>query len=422
MNLIGFEKLLFLISLIAFGHSMCVPIPLNVSIGNLYPWWAKTYQLYSVQTHEFIFLIYFLIYSKDKIIKLWFCNSEYGRNSILALFYLSLWCTIPSLFGEQPVKDIFRGGRLFLNGLIYLAIFDFTSNGSNLAIKSTIAGMVIGTIANLKMSQLYSDTNELTSLSGQNTPGVAMGIGIHLCAWCYYSEKRMLNKLIVLGFTSILIEGCSLSYSRVGWISGFMGLIALGVIMLKSRGFMTLNIIIVLGWMAYSTMYGNLSDKIDRFESLLVKKGSQFGDGDKIRLAYFKISAEIAALYPLGVGYSGYYNAQLDIAPNVEGANREDDPTEANPHSSFLWYLVSGGIIGGGLSVYLFVNLLLIIYSSWIRIAGGVGVILTILAIISYTTIALTVPYIFNSMILLLPTAYIRGLVCKKDINGSLVV
>jgi hypothetical protein len=68
---------------------------------------------------------------------------------------------------------------------------------------------------------------------------------------------------------------------------------------------------------------------------------------------------EIVLRYPLGVGYSGFYDAMsaTDIY-RFGRANAEESVADANPHATFLWYSTAGGLPGGILSIIVFVALL----------------------------------------------------------------
>ena len=91
-------------------------------------------------------------------------------------------------------------------------------------------------------------------------------------------------------------------------------------------------------------------------------------------------------------------------------AAHEESPREANPHSTFLWYAVTGGIFGGVLAIVLFLLFLRIMKIGLFSAFGQTGSVFFYLIAGSMFIIGVTVPYLFNSTILILPTAIAVGL------------
>jgi formate/nitrite transporter FocA (FNT family) len=127
-------------------------------------------------------------------------------------------------------------------------------------------------------------------------------------------------------------------------------------------------------------------------------------------MAYVYGTTEIVLKNPLGVGYSGFYDAMIQTDVYKSGvAAREVKPKEANPHMTFLWYSSTGGVFASFLSILLFFFLARISKISLQRVFGKPGLILFICFIGSMLMIAITVPYLFNSTIFYLPVAIIAG-------------
>ena len=89
-------------------------------------------------------------------------------------------------------------------------------------------------------------------------------------------------------------------------------------------------------------------------------------------------------------------------------AAREVD-YEANPHSAFLYYASAGGIPGGVMIIAVFVMLLKSMRVGLVSALGRPGMALFALAAPSFLLIALTVTYLVNSMILIVPAAIAAG-------------
>ena len=93
----------------------------------------------------------------------------------------------------------------------------------------------------------------------------------------------------------------------------------------------------------------------------------------------------------------------------------KENEHDLNPHSSFLWYLTAGGIIGGYLSIYSFLRFLTLLFRSYIRVAGRVGAWLAGGIAGPLLLIGCTVPYLYNSFIMLVPVALVSAWAWRKD-------
>lgn len=133
-------------------------------------------------------------------------------------------------------------------------------------------------------------------------------------------------------------------------------------------------------------------------------------DSNMQRASYFIGTVEIIAKHPFGVGYSGFYDAMTatDVYRSDKAA-QEASPAEANPHATFLWYTTTGGVIGGMLAVILFLLLLRSMRIGLIRSFERSGRILFYLIVGPMFLIGMTVPYLYNSTIFIVPVAIAAG-------------
>jgi len=145
--------------------------------------------------------------------------------------------------------------------------------------------------------------------------------------------------------------------------------------------------------------------------NLVTQKASYEGEGDRQRMMYLYGTMEILEEYPLGVGYSGFFDAWTRTkAFQSPEASDELSPTEANPHSTFLWYATAGGVPGVVLSLGLFFSLIGLLWYGLRMVFGRGGVILFSLLAASYLVMGLTVPYLYSNHILIFPAAFVFGL------------
>jgi hypothetical protein len=140
------------------------------------------------------------------------------------------------------------------------------------------------------------------------------------------------------------------------------------------------------------------------------QKFASENEGDTYRWAYVTGTAEIVARNPFGVGYSGFFDAMTATDTYRSGmAAEEESVLDANPHATFLWYTSSGGIPGCLMALMLFVMLLNSMRLGLVHAIGRPGLVLFLLVAFPFLVIGLTVPYLFNSIILIAPAAIAAG-------------
>lgn len=423
--------ILFATLLLGFSR-MAMPVPRNEEVASMYPWWAQAIRLGNLQIYEVLFLAWFPYGAVKALLHASFLKYLPGRYPLCMLAGLAIWTALISLGGPQPLTDIFRSARVILNIIIFCSVILWGVQKPMEPLISAVLGIAYGTIANLAMT--FSNPMiiaETVRLSGQNTPGVAMGVGIHLTAWWYYRERHKLLILLSLLSTAVFIWGCGISFSRIGWFAGLCGLAAWVIVVAakikKGKKYNLVSLILktsmILALVCASFLTvprvreggSHILALVDQKYSDHVKKG-----GDNNRMAFALIAAKVVARHPLGVGYSGYYEVHQDLESTIENTiTIKENDYDVNPHSSFLWYLTAGGIIGGYLSIYSFFRFIKLLFRSYIRVAGRVGAWLAGAIAGPFLLIGCTVPYLYNSFIMLVPVALVSAWAWRKDPSNS---
>ena len=417
------KNILEYLTLLFSGWAFCLPVPFSEDVEVLYPWWAKRIGIGNIQLYELLFILWIIIYGRKFFLQKLLEKGFPTRQAALWLIVLALWCGLMSLAAPLPWIDIGRTSRLLLMAVLLVCVVHWTRQKGISVLGTQILGLLVGTIINLIISFQYpAIINGTMRLSGQNTPGVFMGIAIHLCAWLFQSAYDFRLRVFAVVATIVFAFGCAISYSRVGWFAGAMGFAAWVYILFFSKrsskkigsvlGRIMAGILIII--FSAGLFYTPSGREIYLWiKTLGYQKftNEMKNESDEIRLSYGIGTAQILLKNPLGVGYSGFYNAMTttDIYRNGK-AGEENNPYEANPHASFLWYATAGGIPGGFLALLVFVLLLKSLRIGMVGSMGKEGLVLYALITLPYILIGGTVPYIFNSCIMIFPVAIAAGL------------
>lgn len=412
-----FERVLAAWILFYGALVFCLPVSEDV----VFPWWATKISIGNVLLHELLFLAWLAVYGSRFVLRALLNGGIPTRQAAVWLIALALWCGVISLVAPLPLQDLGRTLRLLLYAVLPFAVVRWTRQTGNTPLGTLIFGFFIGTIMNLIVS--FQDpliVNETMRLSGQNTAGVAMGIGIHLSAWLFLRTRHRFVRAATIMASLVFAFGCAISYSRIGWFAGALGLLAWAYILIAARPreqgerlrlrkirrrwvpVLAIGLAIIL---ASPTGQENLH----WLQILVAEKFSNAGDGDLRRADYVRGVAEILAEHPLGVGYSGFADAMTWTAVYQMGRTGEEGSLEANPHSTFLWYATAGGIPGAVMSIAVFIMLLNSMQFGLRSAMGRPGLVLFALAALPFLLIGMTVTYLLNSLILIVPAAIAAG-------------
>lgn len=417
-----FERLLIGLILFYGGLFFCLPNSPTEEIELLYPWWGKRIALGNIILHELIFLLWLAIYGSKFIIRSLLNVGVPTRQAAIWLVFLAVWCGLISLSTPFPLQDLGRTFRLILNGILLVSVVRWTKKTGTFPMTMFVSGFLVGTIINLELSFRYPlIVYDTMRLSGQNTAGVAMGIAVHMAAWLFYMSKSSIIQILSLCSTFVFSFSCAISYSRIGWFVGGLGLFVWFVILVfarpiessqvkrfkRLRGVMIPLLLVIL---IAAPLIPIVQTGMQWIGILVQQKNSAKGESDSARWGYLHGTTEIILQYPWGVGYSGFYDAMTRTDTYRSGnAAQEESRVDANPHASFLWYASAGGIPGVLLTFIVFGLLLNSMRVGLVSAMGLLGLVLFVAIALSYCLIGSTVPYLFNSMILIVPAAIAAG-------------
>jgi O-antigen ligase len=130
------------------------------------------------------------------------------------------------------------------------------------------------------------------------------------------------------------------------------------------------------------------------------------------RWSYVRGVSEIVITHPIGAGYSGFRDAMMSTEAYASGMAADEtmiDAEQSNPHSLFLYYASAGGLVGGALCIAIFILLCRAILKG-IGIYGLSGALLAFCSVVAYFVLAVSVAYLFNSSVMLIPAALSAGI------------
>ena len=415
-----FERTLAAFILFYGAVVFCLPVSFSEEIS--YPWWATKISFENILLHEYIIFVWIGLYGFRFVLRRLLNGGIPTRQAAIFLIALAIWCGLVSLSSPLPLQDLGRSFRLLLMAALMIAVVRWIRQTGDFPLFMLLLGFFTGTVINLVFSfQNPLIVNETMRLSGQNTPGVAMGIAIHLAAWLFFRSNNRMIQFFTIATTLVFAFGCGISYSRIGWFAGALGLMAWAYILIlarpsgrieRARMKRSRRVWVPLLSLALVMTFSSpvAQENLAWIQSLLQQKfDEQDSSSYEHRTAYFIGVAEIIVDRPLGVGYSGFYDAMMATEIYRSGRANEETSLEANPHSGFLYYTSAGGIIGTVLAVALFVFLLHSMRLGLVSAFGPPGGILFALVAASFLLIGLTVPYMFNSIIMIVPTAIAAG-------------
>lgn len=418
-TLSGFERALA--ACVIFYGAVVFCMPVAGLEGGTFPWWATKILISNVLLHELLFLVWIGFYGWRFLLRALLDGGIPTRQAALWLIALAIWCGLISLTAPLPLQDLGRTFRLLLYAVLLFAVVRWTRQTGNFPLGMLVLGFFTGTIINLVAS--FQDpfiVNGVMRLSGQNTPGVAMGIAIHLSAWLFFRTTHRTVQAFSVIATFAFAFGCGISYSRIGWGCGTLGLIAWAYILIVARPrepaeklrltkIRRLWVPVLALGLAVSLTSPFVQEAQQWIQILVRQKTSGPDFGDVGRAAYIEGVAEILLKYPLGVGYSGFLDAITATAVYSSGRANDEDSLDANPHATFLWYTSAGGVPGGVMAIAVFVMLLNCMRFGLLSAMGRPGLVLFVLAGLSFLLVGITVTYLLNSIILIVPAAIASG-------------
>jgi len=413
------------IILVLCGWSFCLPVDESV------PYWLTPIQVvYGIFIHEFIFIAYLVLrlYSQEK-------RKFYQPDHIIditckCLVGLAVWCAMIGFFGPRPFMDAAESGRIILLVFLLIVVTQWAVKNPVFVLRAFLLGLVASTCANL-ISTFRGDTRMigvLPTLMGQNGPGTSMGIAVCLSAWLALISTRRIDIILALVGGLACCMGAGISYSKIGMGAALAGICCMtAVILFKSRrtGGYFLRRVAILVCASISIYVGTAQgfaviESLNKFIYLksstldLSIDQSQQSSSNQGRSSYYLGVLEIMLTHPLGVGYSGFYDAFTSTDSYFKSgyATSEDRDAGAaggsNPHATLLYYSSAGGFIGCGICLVIFFLLWLAMFRG-LKPFGIVGMFVATFTGLAFLVAFLTVPTILNTALMLIPVAVAVG-------------
>lgn len=423
------------IILFLVGSDFVVPVDVSDPANNIFvslPFWAQKIEIvHGLFLKEFLlilYLVYFLIATKLEKISLIRKAKEYS----ILISTLSFVGVVSALVNMQDVLDIMEALRLLLLAAFFvLCVYWAKSFGQTFLLRSFLIGAIASTTINLYFTFSFSwrTIGVLPMLLGQNGPGSALGFMMGLGAWLFLLKEKRIDSLVAIIFSSIALFAIMISFSKLGMLMCFCGIIAWGAVIIKNisiRNFKKVTLFalaIIIGSFIWTKSSSTGNDVLKSAQKIYyLKLGAKeegivtmADTGDRQRLYYFYAVGEIFLYNPIfGVSYSGFRDAVSATSAFSTGYIDEDETDKgSNPHNSFLYYISANGFPG-----LIIVSLLFAIFLLTMKKAfhpyGKSGIIIwicigTAAFIFGNTTIGL-----FNTHIMYLPAAVAFSILRKN--------
>ena len=423
------------ITLALYGWRFCLPV------GESVPYWLLPIQVvYGVFMEEVIFIAYLVLrlFSRERI-----KYHQPDRIIYITCKYLAglaVWCAIVGLFGPRPFMDAAEAGRIILLVILLIVVTQWSVKNPVFVLRAFLVGLVASTFLNLIFTFRENTRmiGVLPALMGQNGPGTSMGIGACLSAWLVLISKRRIDFILAVVGGLAFCFGAGISYSKIGMGAALAGICCMAaVIVFKPRrtGGRYLRGLAILVCSSISIYVGTahgsaVIESLNRFIYLksntltLTTNQSEQSASNQARSSYYLGVGELMLAHPLGVGFSGFYDAfTLTDSHLHSGYAASEDPDRgaeglSNPHSTLLYYSSAGGFIGGGICLLVFYLLWLAMFRG-LKPFGIVGMFVATFTGLVFLVAFLTVPTMLNTALMLIPAAVAVG--CRYHRNTALL-
>lgn len=409
------------------GWYLCLPESELVDL----PWWARKIAFGpNIQVHELLFALYLLLGGFRPVVQSAVRKRYITLSVSAALVLLAVWCGTASLLDQFPVHDIGRSARLILLVLMLLGVTHWAAGNPLFILRSFLLGLTAGTLVNLAFTFMNPVVaGLLPRLLGQNSPGPPMGIAVCLAAWLILLSRNRRDTLMGMAVAVICGVGAMISYSKTGMLAASLGFLSIVVVSgrvagsKRGRVLLTLLFALVLGTASYfgGTAGQAMWTDFSRVLNEKIESGSSESNSVQERWSYVRGVGEIVARHPMGVGYSGFRDAMMQTDAYAAGFAADETtiaPEDSNPHSLFLYYASAGGIVGGGLVLVIFFLLCRVLVRG-MSLYGKSGTLLGIFCCAAYLVLAVSVPYLYNSGVMLIPVGLAAGLHAHVSASGG---
>lgn len=389
--------------------------------------WAVAYQpFHGVFLDNILFAGYLVIAGVPK--KFAMTSDAIVYPAMIAL--VATLVMVSAAFNPMRAEDVGQAMRLVLLAAYTLHAVNWTrATNDPFVLRTLLIGMGVAGAANIYVSfaHPYLRIGYLPALYARNGTGGPLGLGVALGAWLYLIQTRHLDKIVSLIIGILGLFAAFISFSKTSMLVALCGIPAWIFVLghsLTRRG-LRIGAIAFIVTIAAAVLYLRHTEEGQnllrgfryslsiKFASAALRLNDQAST--QWRYQYFWAVGEIVTKNPLlGVSPSGFYDALVQTEPFKAGLMGPEDPEArtqggANPHNSFLYIASSHGIPGLFLGAALYTGFLAILRRR-LKSHGlaGLGVFWCIAA--SYFIFGMTLPSLFNTMILYLPAAAAIGM------------
>jgi hypothetical protein len=421
-----FDRIIAFVIIFLTGWNWGLPVGITVPI-----WFTPVQVVHGVFLYEAILLIYlaFLVVVRNGKLPI-FKNSP--CNNIIFLI-VSLGCLglLSNAVNIQPLKEMGEVARFFvLAAYFLLCIYWAKKYGPTFILRNFLLGLFCSGIINIYYSFIVriNTLGNLPFLLGQNGPGGMFGLSVVLSAWLMLESKNPSDDIIAISSFIVSIFAASISYSKLAMLMAGFGLIPWGGIIWRNfvkRYSHKLSILILTVFLVFiSVNLKGIISYVNSVKTFIDYKFFPVNMGSiRSRYNYFVITSEIVLSYPLfGVGSGGFYDAAITTV-NYDSELQPECAVSgekglSNPHNSFLYYASANGILGLILTIILFFTVLKV-FSLSLLSHGFLGRVLWLCLCIAYFIYGMTLPTLFNTMVLYLPVAVAVSLTRQKRLSRS---
>jgi len=411
------------------GWYLCLPETEFIQV----PWWAAKLSIGpNILVHEAVFGVYLVVGGLRDVWRGAVAARYITLPVSVYLVLLAAWCATASLLGPLPLHDAGRSARLIVMALLLLAVTHWAAGNPLFILRTFLLGMMGGSVVNLVLTFLNPVIvagGVLPRLLGQNAPGPPMGIAVCLAAWLILVSRSRRDTILGLSVAIICGIGVMISYSKTGMLAAGIGFASIAIVSgrvapsRRGRVLVAALFGIVLGVASY--LRGESGQRIwSGWSGMLQEKvasASSESSSVQERWSYVLGVTEIVLTHPIGVGYSGFRDAMIETEAYASGLAADEtaiDAEQSNPHSLFLYYASAGGIVGGALGVAIFILLCRALLSG-VGLYGLGGTLLAGMFIVAYVVLAISVAYLFNSAVMLIPAGVSAGILAHvRRVDG----
>ena len=420
-SFLKFSIFFMLLAIFITGTNLTLPIDPGPQFKIL-PWWAVRISIFDkVLLQELLFMIpiffsfLYLCYSPKSIVL-----SNNGLTIVALLTMLGIICGINAfLHSPYPLHDFFRSCRLIFNASIVILLLQPSLGSSGKLLIAFGTGLLVGTIVNMYFSltisipshMLGSQLLDLPKLLGQNNcgPGIAL-LMITVSFLRRIGFKSFLIRFFLVTLYIFVALAAILSYSKVALliISLVIAIDFYNLIFRKSPFYLFVIPVIALCIFQLDQIINQ-----SKIFELLVFKLSSLSFGEDIgsideRLTYLIGTTQIVLDNPFGIGFSSFKGYFLDTDIVQEGiakvaSDHITPESESNPHATLLYYASAAGVLGMMITLYI-IYMSIKVFNLTRKLKLLSADIMSTL-ILLYILTLISVPYLFNSLILFVPVA-----------------